>query len=243
MKQLDDDVIAQHLYYEKTADQYDDLHLDADQEHMFALSWLSGLIDYTGAQSILDIGCGTGRALVALKSKHPNLKILGIEPVAALREKAIQKGLTSNEIVNGDALALEFGNDTFDIVCEFGVLHHIRKDHIAVAEMARIAKIGVFISDSNNFGQGGKFARFTKQLLHFFNLWDLFYYLRTKGKGFSQSEGDGIFYSYSVFDSAKILKRKFSRLHFLNTQPSGPSLYRQSPTVAIFATQPGLEQF
>lgn len=237
MAQLDHDVIAQQLYYEQTADQYDDLHLHADQEHMFALAWLSGLISYTGAQSILDVGCGTGRVLVELKAKFPDLKILGIEPVAALRTKAIEKGLTSSEIIDGDALNLGFATDSFDIVCEFGVLHHIRKDHLAVAEMTRVAAKGVFISDSNNFGQGGRIARLIKQALHKLGLWDLVYYVKTKGKGFSQSEGDGIFYSYSTFDSAEIIKRKFAQTHFLNTRPSGPSLYRQAPTVAIFATR------
>ncbi len=237
MVQLDQDVIAQQLYYEQTADQYDDLHLHADQEHMFALAWLSGLIGYTGAQSILDVGCGTGRVLVELKAKFPHLKILGIEPVAALRAKAIEKGLTSSEIIDGDALNLGFASDSFDIVCEFGVLHHIRKDHLAVAEMARVARLGVFISDSNNFGQGGKIVRAIKQALHKLKLWDVVYYIKTKGKGFSQSEGDGIFYSYSTFDSAKILARKFPLQHYLNTQPSGPSLYRQAPTVAIYATR------
>lgn len=232
---IEADVVKQRQYYTDTADVYDELHLHTDQEHMFALEWLSGLIRYTGAQSLLDVGCGTGRALIGLKALHPELRVLGIEPVEALRKIAIQKGLSSDEIIDGNALSLGYSADSFDIVCEFGVLHHIRDDHIAVGEMARVARLGVFISDSNNFGQGSALARLIKQTLHAFRLWGLTYFLKTRGRGYSESEGDGIFYSYSVFDSAKILKSKFPKQHFLNTQSSGPSLYRQASTVAIFS--------
>ena len=109
------DVLKQRQYYTDTANNYDELHLHADQEHMFALEWLSGLIRYTGAQSLLDVGCGTGRALIGLKTLHPNLRVLGIEPVEALRKIAIEKGLTAEQIVDGDALALGYAADSFDI--------------------------------------------------------------------------------------------------------------------------------
>ena len=86
------DVAAQRKYYTQTADEYD-VHIDGDEEHNFSLAWLSGLIEYTGAKSLIDVGSGTGRALVALKARHPNLRVLGVEPVFALREKALKKGI------------------------------------------------------------------------------------------------------------------------------------------------------
>ena len=230
------DVAAQRKYYTQTADKYD-VHIDGDEEHNFSLAWLSGLIEYTGAKSLIDVGSGTGRALVALKARHPNLRILGVEPVIALRKKALEKGLTEQEIVGGDALSLKYATDSFDLACEFGVLHHIRQDHLAVREMARVARLGVFISDSNNFGQGSPLARVIKQSLHLLKLWDLAYFIKTFGRGYSESESDGVFYSYSAFDSARILKEKFPLQHYLNTQRSAPSLYRSAPSVAIYATR------
>lgn len=68
-------------------------------------------------------------------------------------------------------------------------------------EMLRVARKAVFISDSNRFGQGSRIQRIVKLLLFKARLWGVFNYLRTLGKGFLFSEGDGVFYSYSVYDS------------------------------------------
>ena len=161
----------QQRYYTRTAGKYDDLHLHEKDEHYFALSLLRGVLDYLDARSILDIGSGTGRALIYLKNKRPDLKIIGVEPVTALREVGYTKGLSKDELVPGDAQQLAFSDGEFDIVCEFGVLHHIRDPARVVAEMLRVAKKAIFISDANNFGQGSALKRGIKQTLHTFGMW------------------------------------------------------------------------
>ncbi|MGB6553644.1 MAG: class I SAM-dependent methyltransferase, partial [Candidatus Binataceae bacterium] len=67
----------QRAYYSKTASAYDESHLHEGDAHFFALWWLSSIIEYTGAQSVLDIGSGTGRALRFLAGRHPKLSLLG----------------------------------------------------------------------------------------------------------------------------------------------------------------------
>jgi hypothetical protein len=37
-------------------------------------------------------------------------------------------------------------------------------------------------------------------------LWPAFDFVRTRGRGYMVSEGDGVFYSYSVFDSLRLLR-------------------------------------
>jgi len=105
---------------------------------------LVGLLDFLQIQSVLDVGAGTGRTLVYLREKRPALRVFGIEPVPAQRMQAYSKGISDQVLLAGDATAIQFGDGEFDLVCEFGVLHHIRDHRRAVAEMLRVAKKAVF---------------------------------------------------------------------------------------------------
>lgn len=225
----------QRAYYSKTASAYDESHLHEGDAHFFALWWLSSIIEYTGAQSVLDIGSGTGRALRFLAGRHPKLSLLGIEPVAELRERAYAQGVSRDCLVAGDALRLAGDANSFDIVCEFGALHHIRDHQRAAGEMARVAALGVFLSDGNNFGQGSFLSRSLKQMLHATGLWPIANFIKSRGKGYEYSEGDGVYYSYSIFSSLPLVRAKFPIIHQLNTSPAGANLYRTASTVAVFA--------
>ncbi|MGH6614081.1 class I SAM-dependent methyltransferase [Sphingomonas sp.] len=228
------EVDAQRRYYEETAERYDEMHIADGDEHYLALDWLSNIIRQQGITSVLDIGSGTGRGIRYLKERH-DIRFVGVEPVGALREQGHRKGLAPEELVDGNALALDFPDDSFDIACEFGVLHHIKDHRRAVAEMCRVARKGVFISDSNNFGQGGTMNRLIKQAINAVGLWQLFDLAMTRGKGYHYSPGDGIFYSYSVFNDVPVIRAKFPTLRFMSTMASqGPSLYRQAPHLAVF---------
>jgi hypothetical protein len=89
----------------------------------------------------------------------------------------------------------------------------------------------VFISDSNNFGGGPRYMRLVKQVLHAAGLWPVTNYLKTGGKGYSITAGDGLFYSYS--DSLTLIKRRCRSVHMVNTTDSGANLYRTASHVAV----------
>lgn len=208
----------QRQYYTRTAASYDEHQVHEGSEHRIALALLAAFIEQRGYASVLDVGSGTGRALHYLK-RIDGLLVRGVEPVAELREQCYQNGLTRA-----------------DLVCCFGVLHHIEDHKRAVAQMCRVARHGVFISDANNFGQGRPAVRALKQLLRSLRLWPLFDYVRTGGKGHHCSEGDGVFYSYSIFDDLPVISARFPDLYWSSTRPSGPNFYRSAQTIALFAT-------
>jgi SAM-dependent methyltransferase len=194
---------------------------------------LVATIDHFGIESILDIGSGTGRAVAYVKKKCPGIKIIGIEPVKELREVGYQNGLSKDELIEGDALKLNFRDGEFDMVCEFGMLHHVRSPEIVVAEMLRVAKKAIFISDSNNFGQGSAPVRVVKQLLNVFGLWKAATLIQTRGKGYILSKEDGLAYSYSVFNSYKQIEAKCNHIHLLNTSAGKTNLYKTASQVAL----------
>lgn len=231
-----DQVILQRQYYQQTADQYDAMHMEGDAEHQMALAWLGALISMQGHRSLLDIGSGTGRALHFLRD-HGLETAVGIEPVEELRAVGHSGGLTSDQLIDGNAMDLAFPDNSFDIVSEFATLHHIKDHETAVREMCRVAEHGVFISDSNNFGQGSQFKRNIKRSIYRLGLWSVYDWFATRGKGFHWSEGDGLFYSYSVFRDVPIIREKFPHVHFLTTQPAkGFDLFGDASHLAIYAT-------
>jgi SAM-dependent methyltransferase len=103
-------------------------------------------------KSVLDVGSDTGRVIAWLQRARPDLVVRGIEPVDELRKVNHAKGIGKDVLVAGNALALGDRAGEFDLVCEFGVLHHIEQPERAVAEILRVSRSAVFISDSNNVG-------------------------------------------------------------------------------------------
>ena len=116
----------QRQYYAATARHYDRSHVQEGDEHYFGLAFLRGALDFLKAESVLEIGAGTGRALAYLKERAPHVTRMGVEPVAELRAIAFEKGISLDELVEGDGLNLPFADGSYDVTCAFGVLHHVR---------------------------------------------------------------------------------------------------------------------
>lgn len=227
------EIEIQRHWYAETANQYDLMHLKDKDEHFFALSFMVGMINHLDIRSILDVGSGTGRAVLYLKKVRPELRVVGIEPVRELREVGYSKGLSEDELMDGDGTRLCFGNGEFHLVCEFGVLHHVKKPDLVVAEMLRVSSKAIFISDSNNFGQGSLLARSIKQSINLLGLWKLADLLKTKGRRYFISEGDGLAYSYSVFNNYKQVRDQCRSVHLLNTRDGYIDPYKSASHVAL----------
>ena len=227
------EIRIQRCYYAETAYRYDSIHGDQNEEHSFALQLMLSIAAYLGIQSILDIGSGTGRAHLKIKSAAPEISVTGIEPSPELRSVGYSKGLTETELIEGDAMNLRFSDGSFDLVCEFGALHQIPVPSKAVSEMIRVSRSAVFISDCNNFGQGGSVSRLAKQAFNAIGLWPLVNRIKTRGKGYTISEDDGLAYSYSAFNDYRQIKDACASVHLLNTLNGGPKLYRTASHVAL----------
>jgi ubiquinone/menaquinone biosynthesis C-methylase UbiE len=232
---MEDTVYIQNKYYQDTAARYDTMHMheDVDPEHEIAFYFMCSMIEKLNIKSVLDVGAGTGRVIIDLHKRYPGLRVTGIEPVAELREQGYNKGILRNDLIEGDGKKMEFSDNQYDLVCAFGILHHIDKPEQAIKEMLRVSKYAIFISDSNNFGQGGRLGRLVKQTINAMGLWSVYNYIRTKGKKYQISEGDGLFYSYSVFNNFSLIKDNCKSVHLMNTRDAGINPYRTASHAAI----------
>jgi len=124
----------QKEYYTSKADLYNRMYVEGDMDsgHQFALNFLSSIIRLNNIKSVLDVGAGTGRGIAFLQEHHPELTVFGAESIDVLREQAYKAGISQDLLVEGDANQLNYSNDEFDLVCEFGVLHHVPKPDLVV---------------------------------------------------------------------------------------------------------------
>jgi ubiquinone/menaquinone biosynthesis C-methylase UbiE len=206
----------QHKYYTEKASLYNDKHVIDNDEHYVALKHIMSLLGIYEITSILDVGSGTGRAVKYFSEN--GIAIHGIEPVNAMIKQAIHNNnIKPGLLTCATGNLLPFKDNSFNAVCALGVMHHVQTPDVVVREMMRVAKKAVFLSDSNRFGQGSMFARLTKLLLYKARLWGVVNFIKTGGKGYRLSEGDGLSYSYSIFDSYDLLASWADRIILIPT--------------------------
>jgi len=222
--------VLQQDYYASTAVEYDAMHRDI--EHEFALTVIAAYIEHHQIRSVLDVGAGTGNAMQWLKRRFPDLNIKGVEPVQALREQAYGKGISELDLVDGSGYLLPFPDSSFEMVCEFAVLHHVKEPNRMVNEMSRVASRMLCISDCNFMGQGSWPVRNLKRLIYFSRLWPLANLVKTKGKGYTFSKEDGVAYSYSVFQSIATLKRSWRTLRIMTASGKSDGIFGLTASAA-----------
>ncbi len=100
---------------------------------------LIALIQQKPNGSILDVGCGTGKMLEAIRNKFPNLTLHGIDLSESMISFAKQNYLNSSFSV-GSAENLPFEKEKFDILTNSISFHHYTNPEQAIREAYRVLK-------------------------------------------------------------------------------------------------------
>lgn len=107
---------------------YHDLVDDLEVEHVRR---------YAVGRDVLEVGCGTGLLLARIAAFARSAKGIDLSPGMLAHARA--RGL---DVAEGSATALPFPDASFDVVCSFKVLAHVREIDLALREMARITRPG-----------------------------------------------------------------------------------------------------
>ncbi|MFI5896390.1 class I SAM-dependent methyltransferase [Actinoplanes sp. NPDC051513] len=109
----------------------------------------------TSGVSVLDVGCGPGTITADLATLVTPARVTALEVTAEAldlaRAEIARRGLTNVDFATGDVHALEFADDTFDVVHAHQVLQHVTDPVAALREMRRVTKPGgvVAVRDSD----------------------------------------------------------------------------------------------
>lgn len=90
-----------------------------------------------GAHTMIDVGCGTGIVLQALRA-HTTLCLTGAEPFLRGLHWARQRA-PGVDLIQSDVRSLPY-EEAFDVVGAFDVLEHIAEDEQALAVISRILR-------------------------------------------------------------------------------------------------------
>jgi phosphatidylethanolamine/phosphatidyl-N-methylethanolamine N-methyltransferase len=109
---------------------------------------------------VLDIGIGTG---IALPLYPRDCQLIGIDASPGMLEQARRKvrrlKLDNVELLQGDALNLQFADNSFDRIFSSLVISVVADPVRMVREILRVAKPGAKIVIVNHFRAGGGFMR------------------------------------------------------------------------------------
>ena len=115
------------------------------------------------ANSVLDLGCGTGTLIVMLKRQYSAVEVTGLDPdskaLRRARKKASRAGV-SVQLDHGFADALPYGERSFDRVFSSFMFHHLDEDERerTSREVLRVLKPGGsfhlldFVADETSHG-------------------------------------------------------------------------------------------
>lgn len=150
-------------YFHTHAVEWNDLYSGDDvgaqvhrERHQLALAWVDGLGLPAGTR-VLEVGCGAG--LLSVDLARRGLRVEAIDPVEAMVGQTRERGKRTRldpealTVALGDATALAFPDESFDLVVALGVLPWLEDPHAAVREMARVTRRGghVLITDDNRY--------------------------------------------------------------------------------------------
>jgi ubiquinone/menaquinone biosynthesis C-methylase UbiE len=94
---------------------------------------------------VLDIACGTGRTIEILSGIR-EVEIHGFDISDFLISKAIERGISKNQLSVCDATQMDFADDIFDYAYSIGSLEHFTEDGISkfLTECYRVTKFNSF---------------------------------------------------------------------------------------------------
>jgi len=95
------------------------------------------------ADNVLEIGCGQGAGARIIYDLFSPQRYVGIDldPRMIRRARSKARTLQNATFVEGDVSSLEFPAASFDLVVDFGIVHHIPNWKDALAEVHRILKV------------------------------------------------------------------------------------------------------
>lgn len=134
---------------------------------------------------LLDVGCGPGTITAEMARLVAPGRVTGVDASSDVIRLAISERSEVADFAVGDVYALDFDDDTFDIVHAHQLLQHLAEPVRALAEMRRVAKRGGLVAVRDSDYGGMTWAPDTPAL----DRWMLIYQTMTSANGQDANAG------------------------------------------------------
>ncbi|MES3006085.1 MAG: class I SAM-dependent methyltransferase [Patescibacteria group bacterium] len=95
-------------------------------------------LDLTGAESVLEVGCGSGEVLSRMAANGHSGKLIGLD----IHENIFSEFHTNIEFIVGSADSIPYPDESFDVVLAFFMVYHMPDPQSAIKEWVRVLKKG-----------------------------------------------------------------------------------------------------
>ena len=133
-------------------------HAKHTQEDFSAAAENLSQLIYTSAhvrngQAILDVGCGFGGTVSSLNNQYQNMELTGLNiderQISRARRRIAATGTNKVEFQQGDACALPFADNSFDVVLAVECIFHFPSREQFFKEVQRVLKPGGYLALSD----------------------------------------------------------------------------------------------
>ena len=101
------------------------------------------MLEVREGDQVIDVGCGPGNYTRPLAEAAGEGLTIGLDASEAMVAAAARRGGGENlAYLRGDACALPFEDESFDVACSVGVIHMVDEPLVALAEMVRVLAPG-----------------------------------------------------------------------------------------------------
>jgi ubiquinone/menaquinone biosynthesis C-methylase UbiE len=235
-------------YYKRTAKAYNGWHCNTsdNSSHNFAVRDILAVMQQTGSKTLLDVCCGTGRAIKAALDK--GYQASGVDACGDLLEIGRREfGIPAENLREADATQLPFPDNSFDVVCILGALHHTAMPHQVVSELIRVSRHAIVISDEANHLFGG-----VKSILLRLGLFEPLYRLvfrrpPRQSRRLVVSESDGPSFVFTIEEIIPMLRERFAHFKCRTFYRAGkfqissfyfPRLFARQGVITVFQKTP-----
>lgn len=131
------------------------------------------LIESTNTNHLLDVGCGEGFGINAVKTYNNNLQIMGLDNNLSALIWGKNRIIGHEPILCGNAIKLPFDCNAFPMVVCLEVLEHLNEPALCLKELIRVTSQHLIISVPHepffriaNFLRGKNISRFGNDIDH-----------------------------------------------------------------------------
>jgi ubiquinone/menaquinone biosynthesis C-methylase UbiE len=112
-------------------------------QEKYELPILMNMLTSKTFDSVLEIGCGNGNGTKLIKKYFNPTHITAIdfdEKMIQIAKRTVHDEITNFQVM--DASTLDFPNESFDAIFDFGIIHHVPNWKDCIEELRRVLKKG-----------------------------------------------------------------------------------------------------